>query len=75
MFENLLCDTTLNKKKKTITKSEYEVFCKEFIFDALCGETFGQAFCRKFKITDNLLNIVSSNSEAKYIIETLGYIK
>jgi hypothetical protein len=75
MFENLVYDSTLNKQKKTIAKSEYEVFCKEFIFDSLSGETFGQSFCRKFKITDNLLNLVSSDSEAKYLIETLGYIK
>lgn len=76
MFESLVVDLpALSKKKKTVSKNEYEVFCREFIFDSLCGERFGQAFCKKFKINDNLLNLVSSDSEAKYLIEYLGYIK
>lgn len=63
-----------NKEKKTISKQDYELFCKEYIFDNLKGKSFGQAFCERFQIQDHLINNVS-NDTAKFHIEMLGYIK
>ena len=65
---------SLQKMRKTVSKKDYTVFCDEFIFDSLRGLTFGQAFCERFDITDNMLSIISDDS-AKFLIEKLGYIK
>jgi hypothetical protein len=65
---------TGNKQKKTITRSEYELFCKEYVFEQIKGISFGQAFCKRFNIEDHLINNVS-NDTAKFHIEALGYIK
>lgn len=63
-----------NTNKKTISSAEYDLFCKEFVFDQLKGIGFGVAFCKRFNINDMLLNIVSDDT-AKFHIEKLGYIK
>lgn len=63
-----------SKAKKTVSREDYELFCKEYVFDQLKGLSFGQAFCKRFKIDDALINIVS-NDTAKFHIEALGYIK
>lgn len=59
---------------KTISKSDYEVFCKEFIFNKLQGKSFGQAFCDRFNFNSVFLKDLSDDT-AKYHIEKLGYIK
>lgn len=59
---------------KTVKKEDYQVFCKEFVFDKLQGKTFGEAFCEKFKMNDFFLKGLS-DSTAKHHIESLGYIK
>lgn len=61
--------------KKTITKDEYQLFCKEFLFDQLKEISFTEAFCKKFDIDDIVLQMKSSNDTGKFLIETLGYIK
>lgn len=63
-----------NSQKKTVSKLEYDVFCKEYMFDQLKGIGFGEAFCERFDIKDPLINIVS-NDTAKIHIELLGYIE
>ncbi len=63
-----------NKEKKTVAREDYDLFCKEYTFDQLKGIRFGEAFCKRFNIDDQLINIVS-NDTAKFHIETLGYIK
>lgn len=60
--------------KKQISKTDYEIFCKEFLFETLRGKTFGTAFCERFGFNDIFLNKLS-NDTAKHHIETLGYIK
>lgn len=57
-----------------ISKQDYEVFCKEFIFDKLHERKFGEAFCERFNIDDYILKNLSDTT-AKYHIEKLGYIK
>lgn len=58
---------------KTISRYEYDIFCKEFVFDSLKGKSFGQAFCERFDFNDVFLKGLSDNT-AKHHIETLGYI-
>lgn len=64
---------TGNDKRK-ISKNDYEIFCKEFLFEKIKGKTFGQAFCEKFGFNDIFLKALSDET-AKSHIETLGYIE
>ena len=59
---------------KVVTKSDYEIFLKEFVFDKLQGKSFGYAFCNRFGFNDTFLKNLSDET-AKYQIEALGYIK
>ena len=61
--------------RMTVTPEEYEVFCKEFVFNKLREEKFGSAFCRKFDITDMVLELLRSEQSAKDHIKTMGYIR
>lgn len=63
------------RRNVTVTRDEYEIFCKEYLFDKLKGETFGLAFCKRFNITDRTISILRSEEFAKQLIESLGYIK
>ena len=40
---------------KTINQDDYEQWCKDFIWEALHGQRYGQSFCNRFGITDNHL--------------------
>lgn len=61
-------------KNKQISKKQYELFCKEFVFEKLKGNSFAESFCKKFKFNDTFLKNLS-DATAKYHIEMLGYIK
>lgn len=64
----------LSKTKKTVSKDDYEIFCKEYVFDSLKEIKFGEAFCKRFDIHDPMLSMFS-NDLAKFHIEKLGYLK
>ena len=64
-----------NDKVNIVLIADYELFCKEYVFDQLRGVSFGESFCRKFYITDFVLSILSNEQSAKRHIETIGYIK
>ena len=59
---------------KQISKKQYELFCKEFVFDKLKGIGFAESFCKKFKFNETFLKNLSDET-AKCHIEMLGYIK
>jgi len=59
---------------KQISKKQYELFCKEFVFEKLKGDSFAKSFCKKFKFNDTFLKNLSDET-AKYHIEMLGYIR
>jgi len=59
----------------TITRNEYESFCKEYIFNKLKGETFGSAFCKRFNIEDRAISNLVGEKFTQDLIEMLGYIK
>lgn len=51
-----------------VTKKDFEKFDKEYIFDAVNGLRYGQAFCNKFNITDYILaSTVNVEACKKYI--------
>lgn len=47
------------KPRKLITQEEFEVWQKDVIWDNLHGIRYGQSFCNRFGITDNLLYYTS----------------
>jgi len=59
----------LNSPKYNISKSDYEIFCKEYIFEHLRGVKFGKAFCKKFNINDTMLKCLFDEDLAKELIE------
>ena len=61
--------------KVTVSKSDYETFCKEYVFHKLKGETFGRAFCKRFAIDDRAISNLVCEQFTKDLIEVLGYIK
>lgn len=38
-----------------VSRTDYEQWCREVVFDALQGLRYGQSFCNHFDITDNIL--------------------
>lgn len=57
-----------------ISKKEYQVFCKEYIFEQLKGKRFGSAFCERFDITDYVIKCLIDEDIAREMIE-VNYIK
>ena len=63
----------VHQPKKMISNNEYEIFCKEYIFEKLKGVRFGEAFCKRFHIRSWTISKFS-DSWAKEHIEQF-YIK
>jgi hypothetical protein len=40
---------------QSVARADYEQWRQEFVFDALQGLRYGQSFCNRFDITDNIL--------------------
>ena len=59
-----------------ISQQQYDRFCYEYLFDAIRGLTFGQAFCKKFSIHDVLLiHTIRDEQEAKRYIRGARYVE
>ena len=58
-----------------ISKHEYEIFCKEYIFEKLKGVSFGVAFQKRFGIKDRVLTMFSEQSVCMTHIEYCKYVK
>lgn len=73
MFDNLVKNLevqTLGKGQKdfSITKEEFESFCKEFLFEQLKGDIkLGEAFCKKYNERNYVLSILSDNRAIEHI--------
>ena len=52
-----------------ISKHEYEIFCKEYIFEKLKDTRFGVAFQKRFGVRDRVLSILSNETHAMDHIE------
>lgn len=63
------------KIRVQVSKEDYEVFCKEFVFDKLRDTKFGVAFCKRFDIFDTALLLNRSDENTRQYIKDVGYIK
>ena len=41
--------------KVTVTQRQYEQWAAGFVFEAMRDQRYGQSFCNRFKIHDNIL--------------------
>lgn len=60
---------------KTISRKKYDKFCNEYIFQAIKGESFGIAFCKKFNMIDYILLLSKNTNDAQRYISTTQYIR
>jgi len=65
---------TNNNAKKKVSRKDYEIFCKEFVFEKIKGKNFGEAFCYRFDLNPFFF-INLSDETSKDFIETLGYLE
>jgi len=74
VFGQLVTETTATRNTMTnhIGLEEFELWKQDYTWDALHGIRYGQSFCNRFGITDNLLyyNIWSLNQVDDYIKKT-----
>jgi hypothetical protein len=58
-----------NSKVYTVSLELYEAWKKDYILDGLRGIRYGQSFCNKFGITNNLLYYTLGPTEADNYIK------
>ena len=61
---------TLGKGKQdfSISKQEFDSFCKEFLFEQIKGELkLGEAFCKKYDEPNYVLSILPDRSALSHI--------
>lgn len=79
VFGSMVTELTARAYKDTdfapISKHEYEIFCKEYIFEKLKGVSFGVAFQKRFGIKDRVLSMFSEQSVCMTHIEYCKYVK
>lgn len=65
-------DTPLKVWSGTIDRDDYEQWKKDFIWEALHGQRYGQSFCNRFGLHDNHLFYNTGDVEwaDQYIQET-----
>ena len=63
MFDQMIAQITTDKVSNTmVSEVDWEIFCKEYIFEKLKGETLGSAFCKRFGIENWLIsNMIDDN--------------
>lgn len=73
MFDNMVKNLdlqTLGKGQKdfSITKEEFEDFCKGFLFEQIKGnDKLGEAFCKRYNEKNYVLSILSNESAMAHI--------
>jgi hypothetical protein len=57
-----------NKTDFSISKQEFDNFCKEFLFEQIKGDLkLGEAFCKKYEESNYILSILPDNSAVEHI--------
>jgi hypothetical protein len=64
-FDQLVTETIKNRVafEKQVPYEDYELWQKDVIWDCLHGLRYGQSFCNRFGLTDNLLYYTTWPSE------------
>lgn len=68
LVNQLIKNLDLHQSKK-ISKSNYDQWAAEFVFEGLRGQRYGQSFCNHFNIQDNILFYSSTVEEADRYIQ------
>jgi hypothetical protein len=65
VFDQLVNKTTATRNIMTnhIRLEDFELWQRDYIWEALHGQRYGQSFCNRFGITDNLLYYTTWPSE------------
>jgi hypothetical protein len=69
-----LMKPTVSTPNNKISQSLYEQWAREFIFEGLRDQRYGQSFCNRFGITDNILYYSDTVSWSDQYIQE-NYIK
>lgn len=70
MIDSLTKEPDVNTTVFPISKREYLQWAAGFIFDGLRNQRYGQSFCNRFEIHDNILFYSRTVAEAdRYILE------
>ena len=70
MFQQMIDQFTSPKDTgDMISKRDYELFCKEYIFEKLKGIPFGAAFCKRFGIQQYMISNMKNELIVKQHIE------
>ena len=56
-------------RSRQIDRGEYEQWARGFVFEGLRNQRYGQSFCNRFNIQDNLLFFAGSVEEADRYIQ------
>ena len=56
-FEQMaaFADNVIDRANLSISQEDFDLWQKDVIWDALHGVRYGQSFCNRFNISDNLL--------------------
>jgi hypothetical protein len=73
VFGSMVTELSAEAYKDTdftpVSKNEYDIFCKEYIFEKLKGVSFGTAFQKRFKVRDRVISMFSDEKNAMEHIE------
>jgi hypothetical protein len=62
VFEQLVSFADITTSvNNAVSKEDYELWKKDFVWEALHGQRYGQSFCNRFGITDNHLYYTSKD--------------
>lgn len=75
MLNMLTADSFKDNGASKISKNEYEIFLKEFVFEKLKGKTLGQAFTERFNIKDRVLSMYSDDRNCVDHIRHCKYVE
>lgn len=70
MVEDLMISMHGRLPVEELTVDSYQRWDREYVFDALMDQRYGQAFCNYFGITDNLLFYERDAERARRYIQT-----
>ena len=75
MVTTLRSDAFKDTDFTPVSRLEYAIFCKEYVFEKLKGINFGTAFQKRFGARDRVLSMFREQEDAMKHIEYCGYIK
>lgn len=75
MISHLSSDAFKDNDFTPVSKDEYVLFCKEYVFEKLKGINFGTAFSKRFSCRDRVLSMFRDQEDTMKHIEYCGYVE